>query len=178
MELLVWTVDDAMHAQIHIYVLFRHLRLTMAWSSKMSFNFSSHWESKLFASWFEPHPTSMGLGSRSLGWYYVLGVYTEWAVLTSAPQSVAGALDRTFPPLRMTLTDGWTHDCDWPAPTPTTSMKHTPLSLRLSPEPSTPVFTSHPHSRCLLNISTHIPFPPLPPSFGSQLAHALRAWGE
>ena len=36
--------------------------------------------------------------------YYVLGVYTEWAVLTSALQSVAGVRDRTFLPLRMTLT--------------------------------------------------------------------------
>jgi len=36
--------------------------------------------------------------------YYVLGVYTEWAVLTSALQSVAGARDRTFLPLWMTLT--------------------------------------------------------------------------
>ena len=72
--------------------------------------------------------------------YHVLGVYTEWAVLTSALQSVAGARDRTFLPRRMTLTGRWTHNCDWPAPTPTTSMKHTPLSLRLSPEPSTPFF--------------------------------------
>ena len=108
--------------------------------------------------------------------YHVLGVYTEWAVLTSALQSVAGALDRTFLPRRMALTGRGTHDCDLPAPTPTTSMKHTPLSLRLSPEPSTHFFALPSDSRCILNISTHIPFSPLPPSFGSQLAHALRAW--
>ena len=72
--------------------------------------------------------------------YHVLGVYTEWTALISAPQSVAGARDRTFLPLRMTLTGRGTHHCDLPAPTPTTSMKHTPLSLRLSPEPSTPIF--------------------------------------
>ena len=108
--------------------------------------------------------------------YHLLGVYTEWAVLTSALQSVAGARDRTFPPRRVTLTGRWTHHCDLPAPTPTTSMKHTPLSLRLSPEPSTPVFDLpspfkmhleyfHPHS-----------IPPTATPFGSQLAHAWCAW--
>ena len=65
MELLVWTVD----VEIHLYVLFPHLRLTMAWSSKMSFNFSSHGESNLSASWFEPHPTSMGFCSWPLRWF-------------------------------------------------------------------------------------------------------------
>ena len=64
MELIVWTVD----VEIHLYVLFPHLRLTMAWGSKMSFNFSSQGASNLSASWSEPHPTSMGFCSRSLRW--------------------------------------------------------------------------------------------------------------
>ena len=68
MELIVWTVDVEMHAEINLYVLFPHLRLTMAWSSKMSFNFSVDWASNLFASWSEPHPTSMGVCIGPLRW--------------------------------------------------------------------------------------------------------------
>ena len=60
----------------------------------------------------------MGFCSRSLSWYYLLGVYTEWAVLTSALQSVAGARFSLY---------GWR----WPVEEPTTAIDLLPLLLRL-----------------------------------------------
>ena len=72
----------------------------------------------------------------------------------------------------------------WPVEEPTTVIYLLPLLLRLWSillSRCGLAWTIHPHlylpsdSRCILNISTHIPFSPLPPSFGSQLAHALCA---
>jgi len=67
--------------------------------------------------------------------------------------SFAGARDRTFLPLWMTLAGRWTHNGDWPAPTPTPSMKHTPLSLQLDCQELSPSLTFQPIPEGLWNNS-------------------------
>ena len=71
---------------------------------------------------------SVGVVAHCVDSYHFLGVYTELAALTSAPKSVAGARPH-FSPRLMTLTCWLTNDCDLPAPTPTSPLKHTPRAV-------------------------------------------------
>ena len=141
MELIVWTVD----VQMHLYVLFPHLRLTM--SSKMSFNFSVDGESKLSASWSELHPTSMGFCIGPLRWLILFAGSLHRMGCPDLCTSICCGRARPY----VSPLDGWR----WPVEEPTTAIDLLPLlprhwSILLSrcglalnhPPPS---FTSHPH---------------------------------
>ena len=75
------------------------------------------------------HPTSMGWGSRSLRWLIPFsGCWENWLPWSLHPKSVAGVRPH-FSPLLMTLTCWLTNDCNLPAPTPTSPLKHTPRAV-------------------------------------------------